>query len=192
MPASPESAEVLAWLQRTGGTPADAVKHFWPRAKPAERKKVSARVRQWLKRSRDSTAPSPTTSPPPQFSPQPRPTSDDLPEHIPDFTAAEVAAEAFYERMVADLQADLSRAREVMDLKAIPSLNRELRQARAELENARGPGRRPVKLDRGNPADVADRLHRLFPLLSRLAAAKGRRPDVIDAEDPDPITEEST
>jgi hypothetical protein len=179
MPTEPTEAEVLGWMSRTGRTPADAVDHFWPGVDPVERGRVRARVKQWASRARRTGHP----AAPPRMDPavtinRPDPTGTAEPgspqRPAPDLELARLDPVALLERLLADLAADLAWARAKGLLHLVASLNKELRETRAELQLARAEGGRVVALDR-SPAAVADEVERRQKRIAELAAKARER-----------------
>lgn len=52
----PGKVEVLAWMERTGGGPTEAVEHFAPRLPDDEKRRFNHRIRQWVCRERKRRA----------------------------------------------------------------------------------------------------------------------------------------
>lgn len=176
MSAEPTSTEVLAWLERTGGSLAEAVAHFWPAATDEQQQEtLYQRVKKWRQRAR---AGSRAASPPPLrlvHSPPPDPGQPQRPEARWDL--AKLTTIERLERQVAELWVDLELARGKGDLRTAAALDHQLSERAGELDAARTKAARTLRLDR-TPTAVAQELakkQRAIDLRAEMARRQAER-----------------
>lgn len=177
--AEPSQVEVLAWMERTGGTPADAVRHFWPHSEPAERARRRNTVKQWAYRARNErgerAAPSSrTTSGPRPIEPTARPSPASSPAEATASAAADVPLVDYLRRQLAELERDLGLARSTGQLRIVAALDKRRSEVRGELEAALEPGRRVLTLERTATAVAAEILRRAKALEIRAEIERRR------------------
>ena len=179
--AEPTRVEVLAWMERTGGTPSAAVDHFWPGLGDPERSKWRSRVKQWAHRARAGASERPTATPPAS-----RTSSTELgarldasrsPATAPeDLSAAgdTVPRAVYLRQQLARLEFDIELARTTGQLRLVPQLNKQITDVRAQLDAALEPERRVLKLERTATAVAAEILRRAKALELRAEIERRR------------------
>lgn len=179
----PSPDEVLAWLARTGGKPAEAVAHFWPQASDAERKRRGSTVRSWLLRARRSADP---PSPPRQARVVPADDplggeegAADVPRPAPDHAGARLERVPFLERQLAELLADLEWSRLLVRIDQVSRLDARVSEVRLQLDEARAERGRVRTIER-SPAVVADEMVTRQKMIEALRARVAQPQDVRD------------
>lgn len=172
----PTAAEVLAWMSRTGRTPADAVDQFWPGVGDDERARVRAKVRQWASRARRSGQPG---APPPVSAPvrganrdDDEPTDERRPlVEVEDrhYDAARMARIPFLERQLARQEAVIEAVLREGLVGRFAPLDARLSEVRHQLDQERREAGTQVTLDR-SPAAVADEVERRAKRIRELAS----------------------
>lgn len=150
----PTRLEVLAWLERTGRSVADAVTHFWGPQDAKTRERNYERVKKWAQRARKAatkgeTTPKPASTPRPAAAAAPPPAgSGSSPSAQRAEAAAALGRVPFLQRQLVQLLQDMESARHGGDLRAIPQLDKRVAEVRVELDQAIELERQVVRLDR--------------------------------------------
>lgn len=171
MAKEPSRAEVLAWMERTGRGPVDAVDHFWPGA-PAERRiKLANRGRQWVYKARKGgAAPVVSLAPPPEAGSEPGAPSDGdaPPRPPPDTVRPALDRVAFLKWYLAELLADLAWVRAAGSTSRIQGLASQVSDVRRQLDAARAETGKGVAIERSH-AVVALELQKRSKRIAELA-----------------------
>lgn len=158
--AEPTRVEILAWMQRTGGSPSAAVDHFWPGLGDTERVKRRAQVKQWAHRARASRQ----EEPPPAPSSRSRTSPQEPPARPAPASSApggdELPRVDFLRQQLAQLDRDIDLARATGQLRIAPQLDKRRSEVRAELDAALEPERRVLKPERTATAVSAEIVRR--------------------------------
>lgn len=172
----PTRPEVVAWLERTGRSVADAVTHFWGPQDAKTRERNYERVKKWAQRARKASAKG-ETAPKPAPAPRPAAPPPGSAPSSPSAQRAEAAAALgrvpFLQRQLVQLLQDMESARHGGDLRAIPQLDKRVAEVRVELDQAIELERQVVRLDRTATA-IALELERRAPAI-RIRAEIERR-----------------
>jgi hypothetical protein len=146
----PGREEALAWLVRTGRTPAECVDELWGELPKGERQRVLMRVRQWVQRARAS-APPPIRASPATLAVDADPTSVRPPAPTPELGRVE-----WLRAQLAQLLYDVEQTRARGDLRLVATLDKRLSEVRAELDDELSRTRGAVNIDRTPGAILAE------------------------------------
>lgn len=152
--SEPQREEVVAWMERTGGGPMAAVRHFWPSADADQARRINERVKKWRQtaRPRDERPKRATVRPAraassPSVVEAARPAPAPPREERATADAALGRVEFLRLQLVQLLQLqDTASTRG--DLRAYPAISKRVAEIRAELDTAIELERQVVRLDR--------------------------------------------
>ncbi len=181
----PTRAEVLQWLSLTGRSQGECIAELWGPLDDESRRRVEARVRQWVRRARSGEVPTRTGPPPaaqqagPAPAGVPRTPASPPPAPAPAVSSnreASASAEtriAFLTRKLAELEQDVADARATRQLRLVPGLEKQISSYRADLDLELERERRVVRLER-TPLAICARLREVAPAVA-LRAEMHRR-----------------
>lgn len=187
MTAEPTREEVLQWLAHTGRTQLECVDELWGPVSDQERRRIAARVRQWVRRARNEPTPSARQPPPPARNaagPSPAvapPTVSALPPDPPPARppapTPDLGRVEWLRAQLAELLYDAAQARTRGDLRLVPTLDRRLSEVRAELDDELSRTRGAVNIERTPGALYAelDRRARAIALRAEMARRREAR-----------------
>lgn len=167
----PGRAEVLGWMARTGGGPAEAVEHFFPGISPEDKERMRSRFKQWSARDRKRAENGPAPAPSPQGAQQRAPA---LARPAPRLDLARMAPLERLEWQVSELGADLELARQLGDYRTALQIDAQLAERAAELDATRARQAKVLRLDR-TAGSVAAELKKKAAAIELRAEMERRR-----------------
>lgn len=154
---------MLQWLTLTGRSQSECIAELWGPLDDETRRRVDARVRQWVRRARSGEVATRTGVPPAAQLNGPAPAGVPAGPRVAasasnrEATAPAETRMAFLLRKLRELEQDVTDARETRQLRLVPGIEKQISSYRADLDLEMERERRVVRLER-TPAAICARL----------------------------------
>jgi hypothetical protein len=170
----PEQEEVLGYMRRTGASPIEAVRHFFPGVSPEQQRQKAKLFSKWMERQRAAGGGTGNVATPqgtqrPQGPPPAAPPTDD-----PRYDLADQPLIAQLRELLATAWTDLETARRARDHRGAAVHRTAIAELGAQLEALRLKAARAVKVEQTASA-VAAELARKQPAIDLRAERERRR-----------------